>query len=308
MRWQHLKEGFQLIALIAILGLFFFDEEPLIDASDWNALHCVLLLFSLMAVVWENVTRARYGQFIHKDQVLLFSTFSFWFFLENYFRAIVVIFCIHSLCPLEIDLLETVEVYQLVTRWLVTTILPTLVILSTTLFMALMLNASIGWARIQLLIFLSCFICISLMVNIFFMSWDLISTGMTSVNWFCECEEFYLQPKTLLTQNHYTNVQDQYDWHREKSYPFVMKFEDLLFFYIQVFNLLTLLCCLLVWLSLTIDLITLGENAVSYTYIAVGIKWLEHAALNISLSFLFPVFIGLRVSLRTPFEFWFLLV
>ena len=65
-----------------------------------------------MAVIWENVTRARYGQFVYKDQVLLFATFSFWFFIENYFRLIVIVFCFHSLMPLETDLIELVEVYQ----------------------------------------------------------------------------------------------------------------------------------------------------------------------------------------------------
>ena len=306
MRWDLIKEAVQLILLLSCVSFIFLDEEPMLDATDWNGLHCLLLLFSLMAVIWENVTRARYGQFVHKDQVLLFATFSFWFFLENYFRVIVVIFCTHSLCPLEMELFDTVEIYQSVLRWVVVTTLPTVLIFSSTLFLGLMLNSAVGWARIQLLIFLSCAICVSILLNLFYMSWDLLFSGLTSANWFTDTQEFYLQPKTLLTQDHYINVQDQYVWHREKAYPFVMRFEDLLFFYIQIFILLTLIFCLLVWLSITIDLITLGENAVSYTYIGVGIKWLEHTAINISLSFAFPLLIGLRISLRTPFEFWFL--
>jgi hypothetical protein len=74
--------------------------------------HIVLFLISAMSVVWDNVIRARYGQFVYKDQVLLFSTFSFWFFLENYTRAIVMIFCFHCLTPLELELVELTEVYQ----------------------------------------------------------------------------------------------------------------------------------------------------------------------------------------------------
>lgn len=306
MRLNFLKEGFMLIILIALVGFFFGDEEPLLDASDWNWLHCVLLLFSFMAILWENVTRARHGQFVHKDQTLLFAAFSFWFFLENYLRVIVVIFCVHSLCPFEIELLETVEVYQMVVRWVVINVLPTAIMFTLTLCLGLLINLALGWANIQLLILLSCAICISLLLNIFYMSWDLVVNGLTGVNSFTNVGEFYLQPKTLLTQDQYLNVADQFDWHREKTQPFVMHFEDLLFFFIQVFNILTLAFCLFVWSSITIDLITTGENSVSFTYIGVGLCWLEHAAANILLSFIIPGVIGLRISLRTPFEFWFL--
>lgn len=306
MRASWLREGASLIALLGLTAFCFFDEEPLFDASDWNGLHCVLLLFSVMAVVWENVTRARYGQFVYKDQVLLFATFSFWFFLENYTRIIIIVFCIHSLIPLEAELFELVEVYQTLTRWVSSSILLPLCILTLTLFMALALNLTIGWGRQALLILLSSGVCVSLLLNILLMGWDLAFAGLSSMGWFTDIQPFYLQSKSTLTQDHYLNVQDQYDWHRDRVTPFVMRFEDLFVFFLQLFNLASLFFCLIVWLSLSIDLVQLGQHGVSYTYVGVGIRWLEHCLFNFSIGHVALFLVGLRVSLRTPFEFWFL--
>lgn len=168
MRTNWLREGVAVVFLLAASAFIFFDEEPLFDASDWNGLHCALLLFSTVAVIWENITRARYGQFVYKDQVLMFSTFSFWFFLENYMRLIVIVFCTHSLVPLEAELVELVEVYQTLTRWISVGVLPSICMLTLSLFLAIMLNLAIGWGRHVLIVTLSTFICVSLVWNFFF--------------------------------------------------------------------------------------------------------------------------------------------
>lgn len=87
---------------------------------------------------------------------------------------------------------------------------------------------------------------------------------------------FYLQPKTSLTYDQHLNLQDQFDWHKDRSHPFVMRFEDLFVFFLQLLNLFSLVTCLVVWLSLSIDLIQLGYFGVSYTYVGVGLRCLEH--------------------------------
>lgn len=306
MRLSWLKEGFSLILILSFSAFCLFDEEPVFDASDWNVLHCVLLLFSAMAVVWENTTRARYGQFVYKDQVLLFATFSFWFFLENYFRVVVIAFCLHSLVPLEAELIELVEVHQCLTRWINIAVLTPLLWLTLSIFFAILCNLSIGWARHQFILLLSICICLILLINIIFIGWDLVFASLTSANWFCDSDSFYIQTKSAITQDHYLNVQDQYDWHKDKMHPFVMRFEDLYMFFLQLFNLLSLTFCLIVWFSLTIDLAQLGLFGVSYTYFAVGIRWLEHTFWNFLLSYFSLFFISLRISLKTPLEFWFL--
>lgn len=95
---------------------------------------------------------------------------------------------------------------------------------------------------------------------------------MSSANWFCDTLPFYLQPKTALTYDHFLNVQDQFDWHRDRVVPHVLRFEDLFVFFLQIFNLMSLSFCLLVWLSFAFDLVQLGLHGVSYTYVGVGLR------------------------------------
>lgn len=307
MRVAWYKEGFVFTVLAFVVMFCFFDEEPLFDATDWNGIHVILLVLSIMVVIWENVSRARFGQFVYKDQVLTFATFSFWFFLENYFRVIVILFCFHTLTPLEADLIELVEVYQSLTRWLSVTILPAFLLMSLTLGMAVLLNLSIGWARWELHLLLVSTIILTLFVNLFFISWDLILAGLTSINWFCDVQAFYLQPKTSLTYDAILGVQDQFDWHKDRVHPFAMRFEDLFVFFLQLFNVLSLVFCLFVWLSLAIDLVQLGMFGVSYTYVGVATRWLEHVLINFSFGHIALFLTGLRVSLRTPIELWWLM-
>jgi len=89
----------------------------------------LLTVVCIWVVVWENIVRARYGQFVYKDQVLLFSTFSFWFALENYCRVVVIGFCFHCLTPLELELIELVEVYQTMLTWYSAELFPLFIVL-----------------------------------------------------------------------------------------------------------------------------------------------------------------------------------
>lgn len=307
MRLQWLREGLSLVIALLLSAFCLFDEEPLFDATDWNALHCLFLLLAAMVVIWENITRARYGQFVYKDQVLLFATFSFWFFLENYIRAIVIIFFLHCLVPFEAELLELVEVNQAFLAWVSATQTPALLLLTATLLLGLLLNLSLAWARLHLLIYLATGVVLSLLVNLFLMGWDFIFAGLSGANWQKLTTTFYNQPKTSLTYDVFFNLTDQFDWHREKAYPFVMRFEDLYQFYFQLLNILTLWFCSLVWLSLLIDLCAVGQFGVSYTYVAVGLRWLEQTLYSLLCGHFTTLIISLRIALRTPFEFWGLL-
>lgn len=51
MRIQWLREGVVFAVTLAVTAFCFFDEEPLFDASDWNGIHVLLLLLSVMAVI-----------------------------------------------------------------------------------------------------------------------------------------------------------------------------------------------------------------------------------------------------------------
>ena len=63
-------------------------------------------------VFFELTLRSRFGQFVYKDTVSMFALFTFWFGLENYVRLLLLVFSSHALTPLEIELIELVEVYQ----------------------------------------------------------------------------------------------------------------------------------------------------------------------------------------------------
>jgi hypothetical protein len=80
--------------------------------TDLNIIHIFFLIVTLVSIVYENIIKSRYGQFLFKDQVLLFSTFSYFFFLQNYVIIVIFIFFFHSLVPLEIELFELVEIYS----------------------------------------------------------------------------------------------------------------------------------------------------------------------------------------------------
>jgi hypothetical protein len=66
--------------LLLVSGSVFllFDEEPVFDFSDWNVTHVLLFAVSLFVVIWENSMRARLGQWVYKDQVLLFASLTFY--------------------------------------------------------------------------------------------------------------------------------------------------------------------------------------------------------------------------------------
>jgi hypothetical protein len=72
----------------------------------------LLLVLGLFAITWENKLRAQFGgAWVYKDLVLLNATFFYIYSLERYVLAVVVIFCSHCLTPLEIELVENVEVF-----------------------------------------------------------------------------------------------------------------------------------------------------------------------------------------------------
>lgn len=192
-------------------------------------------------------------------------------------------------------------------RWLSTAILPAFLMMSTTLAFAILLNLSIGWGRWELHLLLVTLIILVLIINIFLLGWDLAVTGMSSANWLCDTNAFYLQPKTALTYDASLGIQDQFDWHRDRLQPHAIRFEDLFVFFLQFFNVLTLFFCIIVWISLAVDLVQLGTFGVSYTYISVATRWLEHTLWNFAMGHFALFLTALRISLRTPFEFWWLM-
>lgn len=300
-----------LLFIIAIIlsGFLFFDEEPLLDPTDWNIVHIVLFLISAMSVVWDNVIRARYGQFVYKDQVLLFSTFSFWFFLENYTRAIVMIFCFHCLTPLELELVELTEVYQSLLVWYTADVLPLLLLLVFSFFLVTTINSFLSWSTSRYIV-LSVFILVALLTtSLLIMLWDFVLSSMTSCMFRQNVRSYYNGGRSALGYDMTLFAEDTFDWHKSNPNSFIFRFEDSYFFFLQLFNIIALYSCTVVWLFFFFDIVvnqnssTTNTLNTSYTFTGVCIRWLDHALWCFYYSYGAIMFIGLRVTLRIAADF-----
>lgn len=231
MRLQSLRESSVLFVLFALTTFLFFDEEPVFDFSDWNLIHVAMFTLAAVSICFDLTMRSRYGQFVHKDQSALCATLTFWFWLENYFRAVVIIFSFHSLTPLEAELFELVEVYNLMAIWISCEILPCLMMLGLIFTLAHCANVLLGWARWSLVLYIYMTITLLLTWSLLAMLWDLVLVGLSS--FFAESAPagFYNQAKTSLLYNHQSKVSERFDWHKEASQVFTMRFEGLFFFH-----------------------------------------------------------------------------
>lgn len=111
MRLSSFYEALGLVLLLSVISFCSLDEEPVFDFSDWNLTHVCLLGLGFFSFSWENILRARSGAYVYKDLVLLYATFFFVYSLERYMQLIQIVFFCHCLAPLEVDLMDSVEVF-----------------------------------------------------------------------------------------------------------------------------------------------------------------------------------------------------
>jgi hypothetical protein len=70
------------------------------------------MVLSALVVYFDLLLRSRVGQYVVKDLTVALAAFTFILGQENYMRVILLVFCLHNLLPMEMDLMETIEVYQ----------------------------------------------------------------------------------------------------------------------------------------------------------------------------------------------------
>ena len=302
MQLRTLSSSLGLLLALVGAGFCVFDEEPLVDFTDLNVLHVGLFCLSLAAVVAELTTRARAGHFVHKDTLSLLAAAAFWVHLDNYVRALLLVLSFHALTPLEIDLLELVEIYHSCASWLVCEIVPPFLLISLAHTLTLGLNLALaqGRRRLQLgllLCILGCLAGAQLLLV-----WDTLLAGLSSIIDTTEVAAFYAQPKTNLTYDQARGVTDQFEWHRERVCPFVFRFEDLYFFLFRLLLVYSLGLVLAAWLLLLADFARAAPRGLSFTQLAVGVLWLEHAWVAAVLPFLLTGAAGVRLLARTAAE------
>lgn len=166
----------------------------------------------------------------------LIAPITFWAGLENYFRLIIVIFGAHSLTPLETDLTETVEVYRNISTWLSYEVGPSLVLLISATGLATRLNLYINAGYPQLELALVSTIVLILGTAAAVLLWDTVLSGLHEFSKSVDPSVFYLQAKTTLTYDQAWGAADQFEWHKERVRPFVMRFEDMTVFFLQLFT------------------------------------------------------------------------
>jgi hypothetical protein len=192
------------------------------------------LTVSLFVVFFELTLRSRYGQLLFKDTATLFALFTFWFGLENYVRFLLVVFSAHALTPLEIELFELVEVYQYMSSWFILQMLAPVLLLGALYAILHIQNLMLVYAQVRTLTLLTYCVTLGLLVIFFLASWDFLLASMSSLSFWYQNDIFYLQPKTALTYDRGLMVADQFEWHRERTWPFSLHFEDLYFFFLQL--------------------------------------------------------------------------
>jgi len=144
MRGSWGVEHLGLVLSLAVASFVCADEEPLLDLSDFNLLHVWLLVLAGLATYFDLSLRARAGQYLAKDLTVAAAAFTFTWGLENYVRLLLLVFCLHNLLPLEVDLLELVEAYQAWGAWLAAEVAVGLGLLGLLVGLAYGLNLSLG--------------------------------------------------------------------------------------------------------------------------------------------------------------------
>ena len=294
-----------LIISIFISIFLFFDEEPLFDLTDFNISQIVIIIFCLWSIVWENNLRAKYGQFLNKDRSLLFSFCSYWFVLENYVYATVIIFCFHSLSPLESELFESVEVSSALLVWFSHSFLPFLFV-SILLYTILnFFSYNISWFNTKFFSSLSLFVFVALVILFFFLLFDFLFNSLTSYLIFSELLS-YNNSSSSLSYNHFSN---EFDWHKTKKTFFIFRFEDLYIFFIQLLNLVSLFTFLIIYFFFLLDIyfcLQVGRS-ISYFFLGTILSWFNNFIFKLFLSIGLLLVVSLKIVFKILIEFNFFL-
>lgn len=288
-----------------VVGVFITtDEEPFIDFTDWNIVHVIIFLFCVKVIVWDSLLRSKYGQWIYKDQVLILSTFNFWYQIENYCRIIIIGFCIHCLTPLESELVDLVDVFQNILVWYTSDILPTTLCISIIMLLIYLVNFFINWQYRRLLVLTSSFIVFLISINLLIIIWDFISSSLSNYIFQNNPKQLYIQNRTNISYNMLFQVEDMYDWHISQPQTFVFRFEDLYFFYLQLFNIVSLYSCCFIWILFLHNILN-NKLSIPYTsnlFLGICIRWTDHTFWCFLYSHIIVIFTSIRIYLRLTLE------
>lgn len=288
------------LVTISISSFLFFDEEPLFDITDLNVVHVFLIIICFFSVVWENMLKSKYGQYLLKDQSLLFAFSSYWFVLENYIYLVVIVFCFHCLVPLEAELFELVEIYSCVFMWYSNFVFPYLVVVSLLFSIVLFLNYNNNWLNKKLSLLALILIFIVLVIVLFFMIFDFYFNSLTSLLFSVDFN--YSNNISSLSYNYNNN---EFDWHKTKKGFFIVRFEDLYLYFLQLLNIVSMLSFMIILFFFIFDSFFLihSNKTLSFTFYGVVIRFFENFLIKLLLSFFLILLVALRITFKYLIEF-----
>lgn len=134
--------------------------------------------------------------------------------------------------------------------------------------------------------------------------WDL-ATNSLSLFSLSQAEALDLaHTPSSLTYNAISNTADQFDWHKEQTRPFPMRFETFYLFLIQLVFFLSLSLAAWVWGLLALELFSVGQRRRSVAFWGVALRSLYH---SLTTSLVFAAWAAAplaRALLHTPLEYW----
>jgi hypothetical protein len=264
MRLASFYEATGLVLLWSILSFLVLDEEPIFDFSDWNLTHVCLLGLGFFSFTWENILRARSGAYVYKDLVLLYATFFYVYSLERYMQLIQVVFFCHCLAPLEVDLMDSVEVfleYFSIASVYVSVSVTWLVLLSSIAFIG---AANLSFGKLSLSRLCSVLVCVGLALAWLTVGWDLSINSLSLLDIGGGAELLYSHSPSSMTYNSISNNADQFDWHKEQVRPFMVRFEVFYLFAMQLFLFVSLGLGAWVWGLIALDALNGSGRAITF--------------------------------------------
>lgn len=302
MRLASFTEAAGLIMLWSLLSFCILDEEPVFDFSDWNLTHVCLLGLGFFSFVWENLLRARAGAYVYKDLVLVYATFFYVYSLERYMQLIQIVFFCHCLAPLEVDLMDSVEVF--LEYFGIASLYLTCAVLGTILISAIAFIGAVSLTQGRLVVARLCgaLVTVALVMGWLAVGWDLSINSLSLLDVTNGAELLYAHSPSTLTYNSTSNTPDQFDWHKEQTRAFMVRFEVFYLFAMQLFLFVSLGLAAWVWGLITLDVLSSTQRGL--TFWGLGLRNLVHLITTNILSFILLGLPYMRVFLHTPLEFF----
>jgi hypothetical protein len=216
-------------------------------------------------------------------------------------QLIQIVFFCHCLAPLEIDLMDSVEVF--LEYFFIASIYISISAVWVTNLAVVALIGAIGlsFGRPLLSQVCSVLVCVGLVFAWLVLGWDLSINSLSLLDMGEGAELLYSHSPSSLTYNSISNNADQFDWHKEQTRPFMVRFEVFYLFAMQLFLFISLGLAAWVWGFISLDCLSNPSRAI--TFWGLGLRGLVHVVATAVISFTLLGLPYVRALLHVPYEY-----